>query len=360
MLEFSWELLAGILVTIQAAFWIALHYSWKSLETNKPDTDQTRLPPASVILCAHNEMRHLPKLVDILVNQNYPNYEVVLVDDRSDDGLEAWAKSLKNNKIKYIRIAQTPQGWSPKKWTIQTGIEGAKHDWLAFTDADCEMTENWLNSLLSESYKKNVEVILGYSPYRAEFTWVNQLIQTETFLTATLYLGTTQLGFPYMAVGRNMAYKRCFEGARAQKTFKSILSGDDDLIINNLSSHEKTVSCIYPESFVYSEPKKTLAEWLNQKARHYGASFHYSIASKIFLIMFHGSFFLLLIGFFSGLFPLWIVLFRSFAQYFAVRISHKKLKHTQPAYLVCLLEPVLFVFQLLLVSYSLIKKPTWR
>ena len=360
MLKFSWELLGYFLVAVQAIFWLALARAWKLLKKDNLTIVDADLPAVSVIICTHNEMPRLPKIVDILLNQNYPSYEILLVDDRSDDNVEGWIKSLKNSKVRCLRIEETPIGWPPKKWAVQLGVAHAKYDWLVFTDADCSMSYNWIRSLLSVKYNPNIEVILGYSPYQKEPTWVNQLIQTETFLTATLYLGTTRLGFPYMAVGRNMAYKRYFAGAQAQKMFKASLSGDDDLIVNYFAKSNRTVSCVDPDSFVYSEPKKTLLAWLNQKARHYGASFHYSGTSKVALLAFHGSFFLLLIGLFSGLFPFWMLLFRSFAQYLAIETSRKRLKHTQPVYLVWLFEPVVFIFQILLVPYSLIKKPTWK
>lgn len=360
MLEFSWLLIGSGLVLIQTIFWVLLWIAWRTLKPTAENFSPKNETSVSVIICAHNEIKQLPTLISDLLKQQYSNYEIILVDDRSDDGTQEYISSLKCHKLRYIRIEHTAVGWPPKKWAIQTGISHAKNDWLVFTDADCSVGKNWLNSLLSVSYNKNIEVVLGYSPYIVDASLINKFIQVETFLTATSYLGAAKIGFPYMAVGRNTAYRQIFRGTHAQNQFKTTLSGDDDLIINNFAISRKTIPNIDPLSFVFSQPKKTFHEWFTQKTRHYGASFRYTTVSKAILVAFHSSFFLLLIGLFSGLFPFWLILFRNFVQYFTLKVSRNKLKHIQPIYVIWLLEPVLLVIQFLLVLRSLMKKPVWK
>ncbi|MCS7074410.1 MAG: glycosyltransferase, partial [Bacteroidia bacterium] len=165
--------------------------------------------PVSVIVCCHNEENNIANCLNsILANENYP-IEIIVVNDRSSDKTEEIIQQFANKdyRIKIITITQTPANWSPKKWAITQGILSAQYNWLFFTDADCIVPPNWIDEMM-KFRKPNTQILLGISPYFEYPTFLNSVIQYETFNTAIQYIGFASAGLPYMGVGRNLAYQK--------------------------------------------------------------------------------------------------------------------------------------------------------
>jgi glycosyltransferase involved in cell wall biosynthesis len=109
-----------------------LLYKPESLSTNESI-------PVSIIIAAKNEAKNLPQLIESLMNQTHPNYEVIIVNDRStDDSLQLLSDaSLKHEKLQFINVTALPPNWTGKKYALKKGIEAAKHDIVLLTDVDC-------------------------------------------------------------------------------------------------------------------------------------------------------------------------------------------------------------------------------
>ncbi|MEM7509525.1 MAG: glycosyltransferase, partial [Bacteroidota bacterium] len=268
-------------------FW-ALVLGWKNIQS--PDTSEHNPIPISVIVAARNEALNLPGLLHDLLEQNYASYEIILLLDRCTDDSLTIAQRFqgKDPRLRIIPITEVPDGWSPKKWVITQGIEQAQNDLLAFTDADCRMGKNWLTEICKHADKH--ELVLGLGLYEKEPGLLNSLIQYETLYTAFQYIGAASLGFPYMAVGRNLAYRKSF--FHDNEGFKGVehkLSGDDDLLVNAYAQKATTSCMLRPESHTISVPKKSFSSWYQQKLRHVSASPSYSLSSKLLLAVFHMS-----------------------------------------------------------------------
>ncbi|MFC0184854.1 glycosyltransferase [Pseudarcicella hirudinis] len=164
----------------------------------------------SVIVCAWNEIENLKELIPLLDNQNYPDFEVIIVDDRSVDGsydyLLANCHLFKN--VRFLRIEHTPEHLSAKKYALTLGIRSAKYDILLLTDADCRpQSESWISGMKA-CLSQEKEIVLGFSPYYKTKGFLNRLIQYETFVTALQYFSFALSGMPYMGVGRNLMYRK--------------------------------------------------------------------------------------------------------------------------------------------------------
>ena len=98
-----------------------------------------RFHAVSVIICAHNELKNLEQLVPLLISQDHPKFEVIIVNDRSSDGSEEWLHGQETvwPDLKIVSIAKVPPGINPKKQALIKGIEVSKYDILLLTDADC-------------------------------------------------------------------------------------------------------------------------------------------------------------------------------------------------------------------------------
>ncbi|QOI98862.1 MAG: glycosyltransferase [Flammeovirgaceae bacterium] len=244
------------------------------------------------MICAHDEEKNLRNLIPALLQQDYPVFEVVVVDDRSNDGTYDYLRELSasDNRLRIVKVDHLPAHVNAKKYGITLGIKAASHEWILLTDADCTpYTTTWIVSM-SRYMDENARFVLGYSPYEKQPGLLNLFIRYETLFTAIQYIGFAGLGMPYMGVGRNLAYRKSY--FLANKGFNSIMNitgGDDDLYVNRHATAAITRVCTDVNAIVYSQPKKTVHDFLAQKKRHLYAGKKYRLKHKFLLGLFMGT-----------------------------------------------------------------------
>lgn len=241
------------------------------------------LPPLSVIISARDEAENLRNFLSSVLEQDYPEFEVIVVNDSSFDDtefvLDDYQKRFSNFRRTFV-----PDGTrniSTKKLALTLGVKAAKYDWLVFTDADCHPAGNqWLRSL-ARNFGKNTEIVLGYGAYQEEKSFLNSLITFDTLFNGLQYLGFALTGKPYMGVGRNMAYKKeLFYSYKGFSSHAHLKSGDDDLMINRAANSINTQVECSPGGITWSVPKKSYKSWMLQKERHLSVSMYYKTISK--------------------------------------------------------------------------------
>lgn len=272
-------------LTILILLWYYLYYFARLAfhkETGKLST--VNFPPASIVICAKNEDHNLPEFLPLVLSQDYPEYEVVVVDDCSSDNtadmLREFEKTYKNLKV--ITIIEDRKHHHGKKFAVMVGIKGAKNDHLLFTDGDCKPLDNqWLKKMM-QNFSNETEIVLGYSKYKKLPGFLNKIIRFDTFHIAIQYLSFAKANSPYMGVGRNLAYKKTlFFKHKGFATHYHIESGDDDLFINQAATNTNTRAEISPESFTVSRVKKNWTGWIEQKRRHLTTWKEYKSSDKI-------------------------------------------------------------------------------
>lgn len=243
----------------------------------------TQQPPVSVIICAKDEADNLRKFLPFFLTQDYPDYEVIVVNDGSVDETEILLNDMKLN-YPNLRTTFVPVGatnLSTKKLALTLGVKAAKNDILLFTDADCMPEDKCWIDRMSRNFTQGIDFVLGYGAYMNQKGFVNKLITYDTLFIALQFLGFAHAGKPYMGVGRNMAYrKELFFKLKGYASSLHLRSGDDDLIVNQAANQFNTKIEIAPDSITWSEPKKNFSSWFYQKERHLSVSSHYSESSK--------------------------------------------------------------------------------
>ncbi|GAA4808537.1 glycosyltransferase [Olivibacter ginsenosidimutans] len=248
-----------------------------------PDVDY---PPLSVIICARNEEANLRLYLTEILEQDYPLYEVVVVNDCSSDDTK-WVLKEFQERYKHLRtvaIAEHERFNHGKKFAVTLGVKGAQYEHLVFTDADCFPQSNLWLRYMAQQFTPGKSIVLGYSPYVETKGFLNTYIRYETYQTALNYLSFALKRNAYMGVGRNLAYtKSLFFKGKGFAAHMHIPSGDDDLFVNQNATRDNVAICIHPDAMVWSEPKRTYKAYKQQKKRHFGAAKAYRTKHKFAL-----------------------------------------------------------------------------
>lgn len=275
-----------IFVLLCAILWGMIYFTLFFVSQKNDVKQYCFTPPVSVIIAAKNEAENLALHLPYILTQEYPEFEVIIAVNNTTDTTIQVLEHLQQeySHLKWIEINTVPEKFSPKKYALAQAIQRAKYEYLLFTDADCVPNSNtWIKIMMSSFANPKIEMVLGYSPYKRENTILNSFIQYETIFTAIQYLGLAQLGIPYMGVGRNIAYKKSLFQKYTFNTHKHILSGDDDLFVNQTANKTNIAIQITEKAWVYSIPKKTWQSWYRQKSRHISTGKYYKIYHLIIL-----------------------------------------------------------------------------
>lgn len=269
-------------------FFIQIYYYWfyfGRLILFKPEKQNflTDTPAVSIVICAKNEEHNLKEFLPDILNQSYPNFQVVVVNDCSSDETEDYLQmiSSKYPNLYFTTIKPDPIFEHGKKLALTIGIKAAKHNLLLLTDADCRPTSNqWLKTMV-RNFTPKTEIVLGYGAYERHKGVLNNLIAYDTFFAAVQYLSFALRKKAYMGVGRNLAYrKELFFNHKGFASHSSLKSGDDDLFINQAADKTNVRIEISPEAQTISVVETRFGKWLRKKRRHLTTGKYYQKGDK--------------------------------------------------------------------------------
>ena len=280
-------LLGIMLVVVIHQLYFYLRYIRKGAKVSPSASRENTqpLPGVSVIVCARNEETNLQDYLHTLLNQDYPTFEVIVVDDGSEDNTHTILEqySQQSHRLYHTFVPYGARVISSKKLALTIGIKAAHYNYILLTDADCRPeSRNWIREMVNGFNKEETEIVLGFGPYFEKKGVLNKLICYDTLFSGLQYMGMAKSGHPYMGVGRNLAYRK--DTFFANKGFQGLLcerAGDDDLFVNKIATKNNTSVICNPDALTWSPPKRTWHEWLHQKRRHLGVSPHYSLKSKM-------------------------------------------------------------------------------
>lgn len=275
------QLLYYLVVFIRLAFYKVVN-----------EENVSEILPISVIICAKNERDNLLQFLPEFLNQDYPTYEVIVVNDHSVDDTEDVLKAftMQYKKLKVVNVPDNDRFYGSKKFALTLGIKAAQYGHVLLTDADCKpSSKNWIKWMSNYAAKK--KIILGFGAYEKQKGLLNKLIRFDTFFTAVQYLSLAICKIPYMGVGRNLAYdKELFFKNKGFSSHQHILSGDDDLFINEVADKFNTQIVLNKEAHTISVPKSTFKLWIRQKRRHLTTGKYYKFIHKLLLSLYPMSF----------------------------------------------------------------------
>jgi chlorobactene glucosyltransferase len=140
-------------------------------------------PLVSIIVPARNEARNIGRCLETLGRLDYPAFEVVVVDDRSDDDTATLARQVGAGNAQAIRVVEgepLPEGWFGKPWACRQGAEVARGDFLLFTDADTTHEPSLLSRAMEALHQDGARVLSLLGNQEME-TFPEKLVQPQIF-----------------------------------------------------------------------------------------------------------------------------------------------------------------------------------
>ncbi len=253
-------------------YWWILSRGLASVQN--PSDDAPKRYGVSVVVTSRNHLDQLKKNIPQIIAQEGVDFELVLVDDQSEDGSLQWMQKLREEHPKCaIQIIRHEKYTPGKKGALADGIASARYDRVLLTDADCvPASKHWIKTM-NRYMTEGTDVVIGYSPIKKEKGVLNLFQRWDHFFVGVQYLAWAAMGRPYMAVGRNLMYRKdLLSQADGFRGHQQVPGGDDDLFIQQIAGSATMRICLDPSSFVFTKGKSTWWDLVLQKNRHVSTS----------------------------------------------------------------------------------------
>lgn len=259
-----------------------LHRNFKKQKEKKQSDD---FPPLSVIIVTKDSGKALKENLPLILEQDYPQFEVIVINDKSAGEDENILKLLGNNyhHLYYSFIPETARYISRKKLGIAMGIKASRYEWIVVTEPQCKpMSNQWLKSLATH-FSPETDIVLGYSNYIQNKEKFARHIRLDSMFQAMRYLGRAASGHPYMGIGRNLAYRKSlYLSHKGFTTQLNLQRGDDDLFINAVTHAQNTKVALSPESFIRLPVPSYKRVWFEDKVNALVTGHYYRGNARIF------------------------------------------------------------------------------
>lgn len=281
---------------------------------NQPKTKIT------IIIPARNEEKNIKECLNDLINQDYPNglYEIIIIDDDSDDNTYGIIKSYIDDKIKesplliLLKNSNNDQRIAGKKQAIRSGIERASGELIITTDADCRFNSKWINLIADYFNKNDIKLLSG----PVVFSKSNNLFISSQSLEFMSLIASTagfiSIGVPILGNAANLSFEKdVFPEVERTRTDYDHASGDDIFLIRQVRKYYGSSAIGFiknKDAIVFTEAKPGVKEFFSQRMRWVSKSRRYNdyvittVSWFTFLVNFS-----LLAGFVTGaLYPKYI------------------------------------------------------
>lgn len=337
---------------------------------SKKEKNNLDKPPISIIILVKNTALDLEKNLPFLLNQNYPKFEIIIINNASEYStvkiLENFASD--NENIKIVNVDNNEAFWGSEKYALTLGVKAAKYEHLLFTNAFSKpVSEFWINET-SKKYSNSKSIVLGYQKYKKETSLTNLYIRFDNLLKAIQCFSFTKLGSAFMAFNSNYGYKKtAFFKVKGFINHMKIKKGEADLFIKDAASKNNVTFTISKNSFIEINSSLSFKNWFQKLRVNSSIKKHYKFKNRFFLdffmlskLCFYALSFILFLSYpWQLILP--IVLSYFLVQYIIIGISAFKLDEPYLIFLLPFLEIGLLLIQISIFIANLISKPDhWK
>lgn len=229
-------------------------------------------PSVSVVVPMHNEEANVAGTLEAISLQDYAgDWELVCVDDRSTDRtaeiVRSWCE--RDARFRLIQVDPSePAVPSPKKRALARGMDAAKGEILATTDADCLPPRHWITTLAG-CFVDGVDLVQGPKHNLGDGCSAHRYQRLEMLAFVGAEAAGFALGKPFLASAPSLAYRsELYRRAGGFHGLEGLVSGDDDMLVHRMANAGgRSVYAMDPTASVGTHPANSWREVLNQRAR---------------------------------------------------------------------------------------------
>lgn len=228
-----WLMLA--ILTAYGLVMVSIGLGWRKALKNYPLAEVAIKPRVTLIVAMRNEAHNLPTLFESIALQQYPAslLEVILSDDFSEDGSAALAKSLSlapGFSFACRVVSADANDFPGKKAAIRRAVLLAQGELIVLTDADCSFGRDWIGTLAGAMALPGTALLLGPVRMTSQKGFGHlQALEFSSLLVAAA--GSAEMGFPLMANGANLCFRRNDYAHFLLKDFGSAYASGDDMFL---------------------------------------------------------------------------------------------------------------------------------
>lgn len=249
---------------------------------NRTIPEDSELPGISVIVYAHNAEDHIARLLESLLAQNHPLFEVIVVNDASIDNThEIVENMLEDNPRLYLTfVSESARNISHRKLAYTIGLRAAKYPVALLTSSNISVpSDNWLRLMSAPFADPNKELVIGtaYVPKNTDAGAGRYWRSFDALSTESRWIGAALCGHTYRGTAYNLALRpSTFFERKGFASTNRFQSGEDDIFVNELSTPENTSVCFRDDAMVViSAPSDEYPRLWKRNKERYTFTSHY-------------------------------------------------------------------------------------
>ena len=246
----------------------------------------TELPSVSVIIVAENDYQNLRKNLTSILEQDYPDFEVVVVNSSLQETSSFYLLKNLSSQYSHLKTVELPDVrtfYSRRKFLIALGVKESNKDVLLSTNTDCQPDSPfWIRSMVAQMNDKK-QLVLGYAGAAA----ANRFYRLDMVNTSLTCLSLARCGMPYTGTGNNLACSwELFNEANGLVSHYAIPYGEDALFINKNATKKNTSVSLNTDALVHIQSKMTFRRWIRLKKTARLSQKHYKKSHRFVLSLF--------------------------------------------------------------------------
>jgi len=236
-------------------------------QAKTPLLSQGEQPGVSVLVYSHNQAEALARNLPVLLNQNYPKYEVIVLDDNSRDNTQDVLTMMdqRSDILMHTKIDEKTRAMSHRKLAVLLGTKSAHYDLILMTHAECmPASADWIGGLVSHFANPGIEVVLGPVVYERRTGFLSRFCQFDLFQRLLLMLGIALSVKAYAGWGQNLAFRKSTFYANRSQGFQRHLKmqpGEDDLFVADVARYGNVAVDCTPQTVMTDQSKPLFINW---------------------------------------------------------------------------------------------------
>ncbi|MDR0436991.1 MAG: glycosyltransferase [Bacteroidales bacterium] len=268
------HLFASILVGMLFICTVVLcvyYFRFLKIKINKQPLDlYDQKQPISVVIATRNEHDQLRQNLPFFLNQNYANFEIVVVIDESDKELTYIMDEFekRHSNLKVVSFEWSRNFFVSHKFAESVGIKSATYDRILVSNITTRpASPEWI-ARMSRALSGDKKIVIGYHTMTIKPSFINVFVRFDTFFYTLYYLRAALSGHSFTADCKNLAFDRSlFYDTKGIARFYNVNTGDENMFVNKATTKINTAIEIHPDAIVKGQLKPTFGEWFEKTIR---------------------------------------------------------------------------------------------